>query len=577
MNSTAAWPTCRLRHPPRLREFFPAPVSQRLRPLKSLCYLVGQSRPQHHLQACWPCRSPIVSFDGLNFVADGAGWPPDTVGDVGPNHYIQAVNTSFGVFNKTTGAKLAGTTFNALWATAPAGPCNGSNNGDVTVVYDPMADRWFIADFAWVNSSGPFYECIAVSKTSDPVAGGWWLYPVRADDNANPFLPDYPKMGIWPDGLYMTANMFDLATAGTPFMGVRTWAFNRTVMEAGSPLQSVFFDLSNTYFGLLPGNLRGTLPPAGREEFLVAESQLVFGFDVWKFHVDWTTPANSTLTGPTTVTQTVYTLADLTVPTPANPLDSLYERLMMQAQYRNINGIESLWVNHTVKTGPTGVTGIQWAQLNVTGGTIAAAPVQQEIYGNLNNDGLHRWMGSLAVDQVGNMALGYSVADPNTPPDIRYNGRLVTDPLGTLPQGENGLLTGLVRGSQAGDCGGALCERWGDYSAMTIDPDGCTFWYTNEYYSTDGTNWQTRIGSFKFPSCSFAAISLVKSASSATYDHVGQVITYTLHHPEHRQRHPGGAVLGERQQAGDDQSLREWAAGADRHDQLHRELQHRAG
>jgi hypothetical protein len=439
---------------------------------------------------------PTSSFKGLDFNNWGAGWPPDPVGDVGPNHFIQAVNTSIGIFNKA-GTRLAAFTFDALWSGAGTGTaCDNSNGGDPTVIYDAMGDRWIVADLGFVDeTTPPFYECIAVSRTSDPVAGGWYRYAIRADDADHPFFPDYPKMGIWPDGLYMTANMFD----GGAFQEVSGWAFNRTDLESGAPVRWVGFDLNTPlYFGMLPSNLRGTAPPAGRENLFVSESLTLYAFEVFKFHPDYD-GSGSTVTGPTHVSQTSYTVAPSTVPSPGNNLDSLEERLMMQAQYRNIGGNEALWVNHTVRTSRTGPTGIQWAQINVTGGTVATTPAQQQIYGNVGGDGVHRWMGSLAVDKDGNMALGYSASSSTLNPDIRYAGRLASDPLNTLPQGETTMLPGVTRGTQSGNCGSGACARWGDYSAMTVGPDGCTFWYTNEYYETTGLNWQTAIGSFKFP------------------------------------------------------------------------------
>ena len=468
--------------------------------------------------------APIVSFKGLDSTNLVQGVvPPDPVGDVGPNYYVQAVNVSFGIFNKS-GTRLAASTFDALWSGAGIGaPCNNNNSGDVTVVYDPMADRWILGDFAFTGAgtTPPFYECIAVSKTNNPVTGGWWLFPVRADDASHPWFNDYPKMGIWPDGLYMTANMF--SGAGV-FQEVRVWAFNRADLESGASLHSVIVDLgSTTYFSMLPSNLRGALPPAGRENLMVSKSQTAYAFDVFKFHVDYS-GSGSTFTGPTPVSQSSYGTIANTVPTPGNSLDSLADRLMMQAQYRNIGGVKSLWVNHTVQTPSSGPVGIQWAQINVTGGTISTTPVQQQIYGNLGSDGVGRWLGSLAVDDYGDMALGYSAASASVNPDIRYNGRLATDPQNTLPQGETTMLAGVTRATQTGNCGGT-CIRWGDYSGMSLDPDGCTFWYTNEYYETNGLNWQTRIGSFKFPSCT--SFSLKKSANTASYDHVGQIISYT--------------------------------------------------
>ena len=469
--------------------------------------------------------APSTSFKGLDFSNWGAGWPPDPVGDVGPNHFIEAVNTSIGIYTKA-GTQVAAFTFDSLWSAAGSGTaCDSDNGGDPTVVYDPMADRWIVADFAFTGngSTGPYYECIAVSRTSDPVAGGWYLYPIRTDDASHPWFADYPKMGIWPDGLYMTANMFS-----STFQEVRGWAFNTSDLESGAAVRYVVVDLnSSTYFSLLPSNMRGASPPAGRPNFFVSESQTAYAFNVFKFHVDYS-GSGSTFTGPTNVTQTTYTAGTTTVPSPANTLDSLYERLMMQAQYRNLGGTESLWVNHTVRTSASGPDGIQWAQINVTGGTVATTPVQQQIYGNVGNDGLYRWMGSLAVDKDGNMALGYSASSSSVNPDIRYAGRLATDPLNTLPQGETSMLQGVTRGSQSGNCGGGICHRWGDYSAMSIDPDGCTFWYVNEYYETTGLNWQTRIGSFKFPGCTTADTNPpTASTESATTDQ-GIAVPITL-------------------------------------------------
>ncbi len=465
-----------------------------------------------------PSMPAATTFAGLDHATWGAGYPPDTTGDVGPNNFVQAVNSSIGIYSKA-GSQQAAMTFNTLWSGAGTGtPCDTSNQGDPTVVYDPNADRWFLADFSWSNlNTGPYYECIAVSKTGDPVAGGWYLYAIRADDALRPYLPDYPKMGIWPDGLYMGVNMFCEAvpTASCPgaasYQGVRCYAFDRVAMEAGGSATVIIADLSTSYFTALPANLRGAAPPAGRDEMFVSEDQIVFGWDVFKFHPNYVTPGSSTFTGPTLVSQTAYNFAQpYTSPSSANLLDVLVDRNMNQVQYRNLGGTESLWVNHTVRTGSTASPyGIQWGQINVTGGTAAGAPVQQQIYGspNFNNDGIHRFMGSLAVDKNGDMALGYTASNTGMNPDIRYNGRLVGDPGGTLPQTEGTLQTG--GGSQNNVCGTSTCTRWGDYSEMTIDPDGCTFWYTNEYYAASGNNWQTRIGSFKFPSCSIPTAAAV--------------------------------------------------------------------
>src|SRR5215212_4781988 len=152
--------------------------------------------------------TPSTSFDGLDYKGSGAGFPPDTNGDVGPNHYIQTVNTSIGIYSKT-GAQLWKNTFDALFSAGgtTGTPCDNSNQGDPVVLYDPIGDRWIISDFAWSNfSTGPFYQCFAVSKTSDPVDGGWYFYAYQTASGA--VLNDYPKLGVWPDGIYMSANNF---------------------------------------------------------------------------------------------------------------------------------------------------------------------------------------------------------------------------------------------------------------------------------------------------------------------------------------------------------------------------------
>jgi hypothetical protein len=463
---------------------FPAPRAPHLQPKHPAAG--SPPTPRRAQPANAPMPPPTITFKGLDHDTWGAGHPPDPVGDVGPNHYVQAVNTSIGIFSKT-GTQLAAFTFDTLWS-GTGTACDDSNAGDPTVVYDPLADRFIVADFAFADvTSPPYYECIAVSKTSDPVIGGWWLFPIRADDASHPWLHDYPKMGIWPDGLYMSANMFCFApepgcSSGGTYKEVRVWAFNRSDLESGAPVRNVIVDLdTDAYFSMLPGNMRTAVgaPPAGRDEFLVSESQSLFAFEVFEFHVDYS-GSGSTFTGPTNVSQASYTVAAPTVPSPGNSLDSLRERMMMQAQYTNIGGAESLWVNHTIGCcGSSLPTGIQWAQIDVTDGTVATTPVQEQKYPGVS-DGLNRWMGSLAVDREGNMALGYSVSNASTDPDIRYAGRLAGDPLGTLPQTETTMLPGVPRGSQTGNCGGSPCERWGDYSAMSLDPDGCTLWYSED-------------------------------------------------------------------------------------------------
>jgi hypothetical protein len=477
-----------------------------------------------------PMPAPSQSFNGLSFNTAvtggqaGGGWPPDVNGDVGPSHYIESVNSAYAIYNKT-GTLLAAFTENSLWSGAGTSPCNGHSVGDPVVIHDALADRWILTHFAFSYSNGqpvsPFYECLAVSKTSDPVAGGWWLYALRMDPGGTGFPPvgtlnDYPKFGIWTDCLYMATNEFTEPAGG--FVGTTFASLSRSDMYAGAALTwgLGFINNSSDPDTMIPSNLLGTgagsLPPAGTPNYFVSESNTAFAFEVRKFTAGANCGGGGSLSAATNVSQTSYSFPG-TAPQPntATRLDSIDDRLMQKVQYRRIGSAESLWVTHSVQSGS--ILRPQWAQLSVTGGTIATTPVQQQIYAP--DSTLHRWMPSLAVDGQGNMAIGYSTSNGSSPnfPSIAYSGRLASDPLNNLSQTETQLVAGA--GSQTG------VQRWGDYTAMSIDPaDDCTFWYINEYYSsqTNGTNgnWQTRIGSFKFPGCGQAQTPPSVTTNAAT-------------------------------------------------------------
>jgi hypothetical protein len=474
-----------------------------------------------------PMPSPLLGFPGLSHddlcagQPCGAGWPPATNGEVGMNHYIEAVNDAYAIYSKS-GTLLVSFTEDQLWSMSGSNPCNGNSQGDPIVLYDQFADRWILSHFAFAVSGGnpvsPFYQCIAASKTSDPVAGGWWLYPIRMDPGGTNLPPvgalnDYPKFGIWPDCLYMASNEFQFPSEA--FIGTAFASFSRADMYSGAPLTYAigFINNRSTPFTMVPSNVNGKLPTqlpaAGTPNYFVSESQTAYAFEVRKFTPGPNCGTGGTLSAPTSVSQTSYTsllhFGDV-IPQPGTSvkLDSLDDRILQKVRYRKVGSAESLWVVHTARPTANSTMRPQWAQINVTGGVIATTPLQQQIFAP--DTTLHRWMASLAVDNQGNMAMGYSTSNGTAPnyPSVAYAGRLATDPLNTLPQTEVQLVAGA--GSQTNNCGGGPCSRWGDYTSMSIDPaDDCTFWYTNEYYasSTNGAsgNWQTRIGSFKFPTC----------------------------------------------------------------------------
>jgi hypothetical protein len=440
------------------------------------------------------------NFAGIG-VQDSA--PPDTNGAVGPAHYVQIVNESFQVFSKSGTSIYGPVPTNTLW-TNFGGGCEANNDGDATVEYDRLANRWIIQQFS--VSTDPYLECIAVSTTGDPT-GSWSRY---AFGGFGTDFPDYPKLGVWPDAYYVTYNLFAFAAS---FDGPEVCAYDRAKMLLGQTATQKCFIVDNLNLGgLLPSDVdSATAPPAGSPNYVMAFDTGVL--DLWKFHVDWTTPSNSTLTGPTSIPVAAFNPAcngGACVPQTGTTqkLDSLGDRLMYRLAYRNFGDHESLVVSHSVTAGSS--VGTRWYELrnpNVTPPTV----YQQGTYAP---DSTYRWMGSVAMDGSGDIALGFSSSSASTHPGIHYTGRLAGDPLGVMTQGEGTIIDG--GGSQNG-----LLDRWGDYSSMSIDPsDDCTFWYTNEYIPSNGSfNWQTRIASFSLPGCAAGVIddfSLTPSPSSVT-------------------------------------------------------------
>ena len=431
--------------------------------------------------------------------------PPDTNGAVGATQYVQWVNTAFAVYNKSTGALVYGPVAgNTLWS-GFGGSCQTNNDGDPIAQYDKAANRWVLTQFSVTTT--PYLQCVAVSTTSDATG----TYNRYSFSYGNTQFPDYPKLGVWPDAYYITYNIF---TNGVSFAGAKACAFDRAKMLTGAAATQVCFQLSTAFGGLLPSDLDGaTAPTAGSPNYFMNFG--VNSLNLWKFHVDFTTPANSTFTGPTNIPVAAFNPAcsggGTCIPQAgtSQQLDSLADRLMYRLAYRKFaDGHEALVVNHAVTAGSS--VGVRWYEIRSPGATPTV--YQQGTYAPDSN---YRWMGSIAMDNAGNIALGYSMSGTALAPGIAYTGRLAGDPLGTMTQGETTLQAGI--GSQTGGL-----NRWGDYSAMMIDPvDDCTFWYTNEYLQVSGSfNWNTRIGSFKFPGCGAPPtpdFSLAASPSSISF------------------------------------------------------------
>ncbi len=450
-----------------------------------------------------------VSFNGMSNTS-GVN-PPDTVGDIGPNHYVQMVNSRFQIFTRAGVSVFGPANINTLFA-GFGGACQTQNAGDPVVLYDQLADRWIMSQFTSSAVGGSFFNCVAISTGNDPT-GTYYRYAFSTGNN----FPDYPKYGVWSDAYFISTREF-VGSSGGPFGGVGAYALNRAQMLAGNPAPQVIsfilppagqtFRLGD---GLLPADLDGTtLPPANSPHYFLGSMDLggpygaaADALNLFKFNVDWVTPANSTFTFANQLNTAAFDSvfpctpsARACIPQPGTTVKidilSYRQRPTFRLAYRNFGTHESLVTTMSVEA-TAGVAGMRWWEIRSPN----SSPVIYQEGTYAPADGVHRWMGSIAMDNDGNMGLGYSVSSATDVfPGIRYTGRLATDPLGTMPQGEGVMVNGA--GSQTG--GG---NRWGDYSSMNIDPlDDCTFWYTTEYYSaTSSSTWQTRISSFKFPQC----------------------------------------------------------------------------
>jgi hypothetical protein len=459
--------------------------------------------------------SALSTNSGLNILGVGNGFTgyttsqavvPDSNVAVGPTQFVQFVNRSFAVFDKSTGAKAYGpASGNTLWQALGA-PCDAQTNSDEIVQFDKVAGVWVMLMPAWTN---PDQLCVAVSNTADAANTTWnlYVYPVPAD-----LFDDYPKLAVWPDSYYVSYNQGD----DNVFVGAAACALDRGAMLTGAaaPTMQCFTNIPTSYGALLPGDLDGaTPPPAGSPEYFLNFDGNDASLDLWQFHVDWTTPANSwfgtssTNSSPTNIPVAAFTeacgetIAELNYTTGAcipqtgttQMLDSYGDRLMYRLAYRNFGTYQALVANQTVTLGTSSSqTGIRWYELQNAGTGFGL--YQQGTYAP---DSSYRWMGSIAMDKAGDVAVGYSVSSATMSPSIRYTGRVPGDALGTM-ESEIDILSaaGVTTSSRTNT------YRWGDYGAMAIDPtDDCTFWYTTQYETGGSPHWSTRIASFSFPSC----------------------------------------------------------------------------
>jgi hypothetical protein len=411
--------------------------------------------------------------------------PPDPNIAVGKTYIVQMVNSQIAVFSKS-GALLSGpTALSSLW-TSLGGACASSNAGDPIVQYDNVADRWLVSELG-SSGSAPYSECIAVSQTNDP-RGAYFLYSYDFGTSLN----DYPKFGVWPtatNSAYLaTYNMF--ANAQT-FTGAQLCAYDRNAMLAGASAPAALCSTVANDGNFLPSDLDGATPPADGTPGLFLNFETGSSLRLYQLSPNFTA-LTGTLSQPTDIAVAPFTQAcngGVCIAQPnSQKLDSLGDRLMYRLAYRMFGDHASMVVNHSVVAGSS--VGVRWYELQAP----ASTPAQFSLYqqGTFAPDSAYRWMGSAAMDGAGNIAIGYSKSSSSVYPSIAITSRTPSMALGTM---------GTETTLQAGAGAQTTYNRWGDYTALRIDPsDDTTFWYTNEYYTRNSPffnfNWSTAIASF---------------------------------------------------------------------------------
>ena len=470
---------------------------------------------------------PIANFEGLsnqdNFnLYGGRVNPPDSMGDVGPNNYVELINLALAVYDKQGNMLLGPVAIGDIWAGFAVPDCTDPS-GDPVVLYDQFTNRWMLSQFTTSgldDPSRPFWNCVAISTTPDPT-GSYYRY---AFETANfQYFPDYPKYGIWRDSLVITTREF----GPTVEYGIGVYALDKNKMANGgaSVGEVTFFidgnDPTNLPLigdGLLPADIDGiwkpkndaAIPLVGTQDDNANYGATFDALNIWDLNVQWRSTPTASLELATQLPTAPFDSVFPCFPTSRDCLPqpgianrtqyldvlSYRQRPTWRLAYRNFKDYETLVTNQSVEAYP-GVAGVRWYEIRRVDGVYSL--YQQGTYAP--NDGVNRWMGSVAMDKFGNIAAGYSVVNGvDVYPGIRYTGRLAGDPLGQMTLDEGTIINGT--GVQT-----TTNSRWGDYSSLNVDPnDDCTFWYVNEYYTQEGqassaAGWQTRIASFKLPGC----------------------------------------------------------------------------
>ncbi len=410
-------------------------------------------------------RAPIEEWQAQT----GNGAPPDPTGAAGPNHYVQCVNSSCRVYTKTGTGMGGAFSLNSLFP-------GQSGLGDPIVLYDRHADRWFISQ---MKNNG---VSIAISETNDPT-GDYFAYNFTLDA-----FPDYPKFSIWWDGYYMTSNSSNTALV-----------FEREKMLLGQTAQMEDLSAPSLIAGfrsVLPADADGDLPPAGTPCYFFNLEDNGWGapadrIKIYEMHTDWVNIANTEITVSMTLNTVPFDtnfgsgFSNISQPGTTQKLDAVAQIFYFRAPHLRFVGHSSVVLCHVVDVNGANRAGVRWYELR------DANDGNWYIYqqGTWAPDAAHRWMASIAMDNQGNIGLGYSHTDPAATlyPGLRFTGRYASDPLGYMTLPEQVIIAG--GGAQTG------FDRYGDYSHMSLDPNGTTFWHTGEYLTSGGAQ-RTRIASF---------------------------------------------------------------------------------
>ena len=443
-------------------------------------------------------------------------YPGDPVVDVSPNYIVYGVNgnstthTTFTVYDKT-GTKLAGPT--AMSSLAPSGDGCRTSQSDPIVLFDRLAGRWFLLEMGGTSSAPKM--CIYISKSENPVSGGWWFYGF-----STPTTNDYPHCGVWNNAYVCSDN-----EGGST---VTFYAYDRANMLLGNTARGAQRFSSVPSLGgygfqaLTPANFMGDAshaPPAGAPQILArhhddeahdgASADPAHDFiDLYALNLDWNTPGNSSISTLPRIQITEFnswftdysTFATVPQPGSTSKLDPIREVIFNTMVYRNLGSYESIVGDfatnqNTARSGSTVDAGIRWFELRKSGG--GNWTLYQEGTFSPGDSNTHHLEGSLATDKNGNIGMGYNVTKTSSPvvyASLRYTGRKAADPAGVMTVAETDIATGAAAETSG---------RWGDYYSTVVDPaDDCTFWTVGMYRPSG--SWATRIGSFKFDDCGTA-------------------------------------------------------------------------